>query len=201
MERTPMIPRHILAAAAGISLGVMALAGCAASQPDSGGATPPSSRQATDSSFNDQDIMFAQMMIPHHAQAVDMAEMILAKDAINPQVTGLAEKVHDAQGPEIALMASWLEGWGESTEVPGHAGHGMEGMMSEGDMQALQDATGDDAERLFLEQMIAHHMGAISMAQTEIENGQNPDATALAQQIMHDQRGEIETMNKLLTSL
>jgi uncharacterized protein (DUF305 family) len=197
-----MIPRRIVAAAAGISLSVMALTGCAPSQPDAGRTASPSPTQSpTDSGFNDQDVMFAQMMIPHHAQAVDMAEMILAKDDINPQVTELAEQIRDAQGPEIELMTSWLEGWGESVEGSGHSAHGMEGMMSEDDMQALEDATGDDAARLFLDQMTAHHMGAISMAETEIERGENADATALAQKIVDDQRAEIDTMSELRSSL
>ncbi len=196
-----MIPQRIVAAAAGISLGVMALSGCAASQPGAGGTASSSPTQsAPDSSFNDQDVMFAQMMIPHHAQAVEMAETILGKDDIDPRVTELAEQIRDAQGPEIELMTSWLESWGEGTEASGHAGHGMEGMMSEEDVQALEDASGDEAARLFLEQMITHHMGAISMAETEIESGQNTDGTALAQQIVDDQRAEIETMNELLSS-
>jgi uncharacterized protein (DUF305 family) len=195
-----MISRRTLAAVASVSLGVMALAGCAASQPKAG-TSPSPTQSATDSSFNDQDVMFAQMMSPHHSQAVDMAEAILAKDDVNPQVTALAEEIRDAQGPEIEVMTSWLEGSGESTEVSGHAGHGMHGMMSDEHMKALEDATGDDAARLFLDQMIAHHMGAISMAETEIESGQNADATALAQQIVDDQLAEIETMNVLLSSL
>ena len=197
-----MISRRVLAAAVSFSIGAIALAGCAASEPEAGG-SPSSSPtdSANDSSFNDQDVMFAQMMIPHHSQAVDMAEMILAKDDINPQVAELAEQIRDAQGPEIELMTSWLEGWGQSVEGSGHSVHGMEGMMSEEDMQALEDATGDEAARLFLDQMIAHHMGAISMAETEIESGQNADATALAQKIVDDQRDEIESMSELLSSL
>ena len=197
-----MISRRTLAAAAGISLSVLALTGCAASQPGADGAASTSPTQsATDSLFNDQDVMFAQMMIPHHSQAVDMAEMILAKDDIDPRVTELAEQIRDAQGPEIELMTSWLEGWGESVDGGGHSAHGMDGMMSEDDMQALEAATGDDAARLFLDQMITHHMGAISMAETEIESGQNSDAIRMAQQIVDDQRAEIDTMTELLSSL
>ncbi len=74
-------------------------------------------------------------------------------------------------------------------------------MMSEEDMAALESAEGREASRLFLEQMIEHHQGAIEMAEAEIEGGQNPDAVALAEKIASDQQAEIETMQELLTTL
>ena len=194
-----MISRRALAATVAISLGAIALSGCATTDSGAdGNASSSPSESAADPSFNDQDVMFAQMMIPHHAQAIDMAEILLAKDDIDPQVTELAERIRIAQGPEIELMTSWLESWDESVEGSGHS---MEGVIPEEDMQALEAATGDDAARLFLDQMIAHHMGAVSMADTEIESGRNADATALAQQIVDDQRAEIETMTALLQTL
>ncbi len=203
-----MLTRRILTSAVGaLALG-LGLNACAATAP-----TPHSSHTASapitsapstsdeDASFNDQDVMFAQMMIPHHAQAVEMAEMVLAKDAVDPQVTELAGKIRDAQEPEIDLMTSWLESWGQSTDAPGHGGHGMNGMMSEEDMRALEGATGDEGARLFVDQMIAHHLGAVEMAEAEIEHGQNPDATELAQKIVKDQRAEIDLMNSMLNTL
>lgn len=197
-----MIPPRVLTAAAGAFLAIAALAGCAAQGADLGGnsSTTPS-ESAADQSFNDQDVMFAQMMIPHHRQAVEMSEMILTKGDVESRITELAERVRDAQAPEIDLMTSWLEAWGEKEEASGHAGHGMEGMLSDAQLQELQDANGQDASMLFLESMIAHHMGAISMAEAEVENGRNADAMELAQQIIDDQRAEIEAMNKIIASL
>ena len=78
---------------------------------------------------------------------------------------------------------------------------GMEGMMSQADMDALKNARGVEASRLFLTQMIEHHQGAITMAQDEIKNGQFPDAIALAKSIVDSQQKEIDTMNQILSSL
>ena len=146
--------------------------------------------------------MFAQAMIPHHQQAVAMSDMILAKDGIDAKVTDLATQIKAAQAPEIAQMSGWLAGWGENPSPSMGMDHDMGGgMMSQADMDALDQATGKDAARLFLTGMITHHKGAITMAQNEVANGQNPEAIALAQKIITDQQAEITTMNQLLTQL
>lgn len=151
---------------------------------------------------NDADVMFAQAMIPHHQQAVAMSDMILAKDGIDPKVTDLATQIKAAQAPEIAQMSGWLAGWGENPSPSMGMDHDMGGgMMSQADMDALDQATGKDAARLFLTGMITHHKGAITMAQEQVANGQNPEAVALAQKIITDQQAEIATMNQLLTQL
>lgn len=196
---------------------VFAATACSDSDSDTGTtvatSTAPASagtpaEQAT--AHNDADVMFAQMMLPHHSQAIEMSDMLLAKDNIPAEVTALAEQIKTAQGPEIDQLESWLDQWGEPTKMPegDHDMPGMdggmaemEGMMSEEDMQALADAQGTDAARLFLEQMIAHHEGAVDMAQTEIEDGQFPDAVAMARTIVDTQQQEIDTMRQLLTTL
>jgi uncharacterized protein (DUF305 family) len=151
---------------------------------------------------NDADVMFAQGMIPHHQQAVAMSDMILAKDDIDPKVTDLATQIKAAQAPEIAQMSGWLAGWGQNPSPSMGMDHDMGGgMMSQADMDALDQATGKEAARLFLTGMITHHKGAITMAQHEVANGQNPEAVALAQKITTDQQAEITTMTQLLTQL
>jgi uncharacterized protein (DUF305 family) len=151
---------------------------------------------------NDADVMFAQGMIPHHQQAVAMSDMILAKDDIDPKVTDLATQIKAAQAPEIAQMSGWLAGWGENPSPSMGMDHDMGGgMMSQADMDALDQATGKEAARLFLTGMITHHKGAITMAQNEVANGQNPEAVALAQKIITDQQAEITSMTQLLTQL
>ena len=139
------------------------------------------------------------MMIPHHEQAVEMSDTILGKDGIDDQVQALAQQIKDAQAPEIELMQSWLTNWGmgASGDMSG-MGHG-DGMMSDGDMAALEAADGAEAARLFLEQMIVHHEGAIEMAQTELDQGANEEVIALAQAILDTQTTEIATMENLLT--
>ncbi|WP_324253907.1 DUF305 domain-containing protein [Microbacterium schleiferi] len=151
--------------------------------------------------FNTADSMFAMMMIPHHQQAVEMSDMLLGKSGVDQQVMDLAQQIKDAQAPEIDLMQSWLEAWGMS-DAGGMDGMDMgDGMMSDGDMAVLESAEGADAARLFLEQMITHHEGAIEMAQAELADGVNPDAIALAQTIVDAQTTEIALMRDLLTQI
>ena len=158
---------------------------------------------------NDADVQFAQGMIPHHQQAVEMSDLTLAKADADARVLTLAQQIKAAQGPEITQMMGWLEGWG-FTKMPGdddedHSGHagmeGMDGMMTEKDMQELEEATGADASRLFLEGMVKHHEGAVEMAETEISDGENPDAIELAETIITTQQQEITVMKDLLTQL
>lgn len=158
-------------------------------------------------------MMFAHMMIPHHHQAIEMSDTIMGKQGIDPRVIDLAKQIKAAQGPEIDTMQGWLNQWG-MTGMPGMTGlpgthnmpgmddmPGMDGMMSPADMQALQNAQGVDASKLFLTGMIKHHQGAITMAQNEIKNGQFADAIALAKSIATSQQNEIDTMNQILSSL
>lgn len=155
---------------------------------------------------NDADIMFAQMMIPHHQQAVEMSEMLLAKEGIPAQVVEFAQGVIDAQGPEINRMNAMLEAWDQQPVTDsGGMDHGkmggMSGMMSQEDMAALEEAQGTEAARLYLEQMTTHHEGAVDMARDEVADGQNPHAITLAEQVISDQEAEIAQMQQMLTDL
>lgn len=150
--------------------------------------------------FSQADIMFAQMMIPHHEQAIEMSDLILAKDDVSPEVVELAEQIKAAQGPEIEQMESWLEEWGvPAMRGDGHgAMGGMGGMLSEAEMDEIEAADGAEGEQLFLEGMIEHHEGAIAMAEQHQENGENPEALALTASIIESQTAEIEQMEQLL---
>lgn len=151
--------------------------------------------------FNSADVTFAQMMIPHHEQAVEMSDDILAKDGIDQQVVDLATEIKAAQEPEITLLKEWLTIWdADEAGMPG-MDHGSDGMMSADDMTALQDASGEEASRLFLEQMTVHHEGAIVMAQVELDEGESTDAQALAEAIVTTQTDEIAVMNDILGTL
>ncbi|MFH8253140.1 DUF305 domain-containing protein [Microbacterium sp. B2969] len=195
--RTVAVASTALAAA-------LVLAGCAPQQSTMPGMNHESGMMSSSESadYNEADAMFATMMIPHHEQAIEMADMVLAKEGVDARVTDLATDIKEAQGPEIKTMQGWLEDWGvaDDSDSMGGMDHG-DGMMSEDDMAALDAATGPEASRLFLEQMIMHHEGAIEMAQTEVESGQNPDAVALANKIVEDQTTEIATMQDLLEQL
>lgn len=190
------------AATAAITLtALLALAGCTGTAGNGGMDNMPGmgSSASPAADVNNADMQLTMMMIPHHEQAVEMADMILAKDGIDERVITLAEQIKAAQGPEIELMESWLDDWGTPMGDMDGMDHG--GMMSGADMQALEDATGVEASRLFLEQMIVHHEGAIDMAQAEVDNGENADVIALAEDIIASQTAEITTMEDILTTL
>lgn len=149
------------------------------------------------SAHNDADVMFAQMMIPHHLQAVQMSEVLLGKDGVPDDVRELAESIKAAQAPEVQQLTGWLSEWGAPVEAD-MGGHHMDGMVSEADLAKLTNAPGEDAARLYLQQMIGHHEGAVTMAQTEIDDGRNPDAVAMARSIVETQNKEIDAMKRML---
>lgn len=172
--------------------------------------TPPSAAASTATtsaaagSFAAQDVTFAQMMAAHHLQAVEMADMLLQKTGVDSRVSALASAIKGEQQPEITRMNGWLTAWGSKPVTSSMNGSSMTdggGMMSTADMDALANASGAKASRLFLTQMITHHTGAIAMAKTEITSGKSIEAVALANSITTSQTGEIATMQKLLTSL
>jgi uncharacterized protein (DUF305 family) len=177
------------------------------SAPATASASAPSgSATAVAGEHNAADTTFAQMMIPHHAQAVEMSDMMLAKQGVPAKVTALAQKIKAAQAPEIETMTGWLKSWNEPTEAAGGHdmsthGAGMGGMMSDDDMKKLDAAQGTEAAKLFLTQMTAHHQGAIMMAKTEETGGQDADAVALAKAIVTAQQKEIQEMQDLLATL
>jgi uncharacterized protein (DUF305 family) len=147
------------------------------------------------------DVSFAQGMIPHHQQAIEMAAHVRAEGA-DPDVRALAVRIEDAQGPEIEEMTGWLEDWGEDASPDdGHgAEHGStgDGMMTESEMDAFDAASGAELDAMFLEMMIRHHEGAITMAEEEVADGSFPDAVARAEAIAATQAAEIDEMQRLL---
>lgn len=171
-------------------------AGTPGTDPGPGG-TPSNS---VPTSVNAADQMFVTMMIPHHRQAIEMADIVLEKDGVDQRVLDLAQQIKDAQGPEIQTMEGWLDSWGVGVGMPGGMSGG-DGMMSDDDMDALEAADGTEASRLFLEQMMMHHEGAINLARGAVSNGQNPDVIALAEQIIATQADEIAIMQELLTTI
>ncbi|MBJ7307881.1 MAG: DUF305 domain-containing protein [Acidimicrobiia bacterium] len=160
--------------------------------------------------YNATDIGFAQGMIPHHAQAIEMADLALTNTK-NPDVLVLANKIKAAQSPEIVKLSGWLRDWGQTVpstasgsmdhDMSGMGGMMMDGMMSQADMDRLETSTGTEFDRLWIELMIQHHEGAVKMSKTEVAGGKNPDAIALAQAIISSQQAEITTMESLLKKM
>jgi uncharacterized protein (DUF305 family) len=151
------------------------------------------------------DVEFAQGMIPHHVQAVDMSALVPERSDM-PEVLALAEEIQAAQQPEIDQMTQMLENWGE--DVPDadgddpHAGHGesddMAGMMSDDDMADLEAASGSEFDRMWLTMMIEHHEGAISMSESVLADGTDSEVEELAAEIIEVQQEEIDVMRDLL---
>jgi uncharacterized protein (DUF305 family) len=170
-----------------------------------GGSSQPSASASAATAFNDADVQFAQMMIPHHQQAVQMATLAEAR-AADPEVKQLAAQVKAAQDPEIQTMTGWLTAWGQSTAAPdgGHNMPGMgsmPGMMSDEEMAKLEAASGAEFDRMFAQMMIAHHNGAIQMARDEQQKGSNGDAKALAATIEKAQTAEVAKLETILDRL
>lgn len=190
------------ATAALVLSAALVLAGCSTGTEDDSmpGMDHGSSEHTADA--NDADVMFASMMIVHHEQAIEMSDVVLAKDDVDPEVAALARDIKTAQGPEIEQLQGWLDDWGVNPDDQEMApmDHG-DGMMSEEDLAALEAAGGAEASQLFLEHMIVHHEGAVEMAQIQVDGGSNPGAVELAQTIIDAQTAEIQEMEDLLTSL
>ncbi len=169
---------------------------------DHGGMMATSAPASAAATFTDADVTFAESMIPHHQQAVQMAAMAEAQ-ASNAEVKELAAKIKAAQQPEIDTMNGWLTAWGQpSPSASMGMDHGsMPGMMSGADMTMLMGAKGAAFDKQFLTMMISHHEGAIEMAKQETAQGSNADAKALAEKIVTDQQAEITTMKAILGRL
>jgi len=155
------------------------------------------SSPSSKSEYSGDDIMFAQMMIPHHQQAVEMSDLAL-KNSNNPQVLKLAEQIKAAQEPEISQMKSWLSSAGQS--LMGDHGMHMDGMLSDDEIEQLRQSTGIVFDKLFLTGMIAHHEGALSMV-SMIKDSENEEAKTLAQNIKVSQSAEIDLMKRYLAEL
>ena len=196
-----------LALAAGLTLAACgddggsdtATTGSGSSSGEHGGGHSGGDKDSESAEGNAADVEFLTGMKPHHEQAVEMSDIVLAA---NPpaEVAKIAQQIKDAQSPEIEQMDQMLTALGEETDGGEHEGHstGHGGMMSEEDLADLEAARGIEAARLYLEAMIAHHEGAIEAADAEIEDGKYGPAVALAKEIKTAQEAEIAEMQALL---
>ncbi|MCF3130894.1 DUF305 domain-containing protein [Streptomyces olivochromogenes] len=206
---TTRTPARRAALVAVLAAAALLLAACGGEDHDSAGHTghgASASPSAGAEAHNAQDVSFAQGMIPHHRQALEMAALA-ADRASSVRVKDLAARIQKAQDPEIRTMTGWLTSWGEDVPMAGtdHSHHsgmsgmpGMSGMMSAKDMDRLKKASGKEFDTMFLTMMIDHHRGAVAMATTEKDEGRYGPATSTADDIVTAQNGEIKEMNQLL---
>ncbi|MPY61040.1 DUF305 domain-containing protein [Streptomyces spongiae] len=205
-------PARRLAAVCALSAGALLLTACGGGDDmggmDHGGGKSSASAEAGSgsgagsASFNDADVAFAQMMIPHHEQALEMARLADGR-ASDETIKDIAAKVEQAQDPEIRTMTGWLTSWKQPTAVESMPGmeHGGDGMMSEADMTGLKAMKGADFDKMFAEMMIEHHEGAISTAKAERAEGKNADAKKLAEAVVTTQSAEIKQLKGILEQL
>jgi len=152
------------------------------------------------------DVRFMQGMIGHHAQAVEMTAL-LASRTNRDDMRKLALRIEVSQSDEINMMRHWLEARGQPVPGP-HAMHAhgatlMPGMLTPDEMQRLADAKGAGFDRLFLEGMIKHHGGALTMVQELFATpgaGQEAEIFAFASDVDADQRMEIDRMQAMLNA-
>jgi uncharacterized protein (DUF305 family) len=204
MNRTTTVRRVLLSGAAAVI--TLVVAACGTNNMNHEPATPTDSTNAT---FNDADVAFALMMIPHHEQAVEMATLAETR-ATDPELREIAADIKAAQEPEIATLTGWLQSWGMPTTMPTSGGHGdgmpggsteMPGMMSEQEMADLGQSSGVEFDRMFARMMIAHHNGAIQMCHDVAASGANPDVQALAATIEQAQSAEVARLQTILDRL
>ncbi|MGV0376101.1 DUF305 domain-containing protein [Corynebacterium hadale] len=147
---------------------------------------------------NGVDLHFLGMMTPHHQQAVDMSDIILAADGTSEATADLAERIKVGQEEEIDTMVDWAEQWGQDDLMAQHAPHIANGMITPEQMEQLKTLEGEDADTLFLQLMHSHHEGAVAMTQDQIDNGGYQPLVDLAQQMLDVQTAEMDEMEQLL---
>jgi uncharacterized protein (DUF305 family) len=179
-----------------------ALSSCSTASTENRGANASSATSTEQTaSHNEDDVMFAQMMIPHHQQAVTLTALVPDRST-NPDLIALAAKIAGEQQPEIGGMRALLTQWDVKTaEMPhesGHAGMAMQGMINDATMIKLDSLKGADFDTLWLQSMINHHQGAIEMAKVEIADGKNADMITMAKNIVSAQQAEIDQMKQIL---
>ncbi|MEU7824790.1 DUF305 domain-containing protein [Catellatospora sp. NPDC049133] len=182
--------------------------GCAGTQTTQSAPVPAVAQPSPTQQFNDTDVQFLQQMIPHHQQALMMAQMA-AQKAADADVKQLAVEIEQEQKPEIEQMSAWLQQWGKPVPSmgPGMALPSMSPPMGRGmmpsmgpmpDMGQMQNMTGEQFDQMFLQMMIAHHEDAVAMAKAEIAGGANPAVKQLAAKIQASQTAQIQQMRQML---
>ena len=162
-----------------------------------GASSPTPDAQAP--KHNAADVSFAQKMIPHHQQALDMAAMVPSRTT-NRDLIVMAKHIAMDQQAQIDTLQGLLQQWGEpaAPDHMGHGGMGMDGMVDAATMDRLPALKDTEFDELWLRSMIVHHQGAVAMAEPEIAQGENPTAVKMAKVIVDWQQLEIGRMHAML---
>jgi uncharacterized protein (DUF305 family) len=184
------------------ALAVTAAVACSADHGATTGGTHEDMAMGTIAGGTDVDAGFARDMGVHHAQAVEMAELVNGRTT-DPEVGVMARDIALTQQYQIGEMRGWLDAWGlppTSTDEPmawmGMSGP-MPGLASDEELAALRDATGAEVDRLFVELMIRHHQGGVSMAEAARDHAEAPYVRQLASSIVDSQTAEVGTLEQI----
>jgi uncharacterized protein (DUF305 family) len=169
-----------LAVAATLLLGMSPLAAC-----------------SSPATHNSADVAFAQGMVPHHEQALEMTELVASRTE-STHVLDLAERISKSQQPEVDRMNGWLKSWGAPVQASSHTAHGHSDDHGVVELGNLADLRGAEFDRQWLSLMIQHHRGAVEMAREHLDAGTDPSTRKLAQDVIAAQEKEIAEMESLL---
>jgi uncharacterized protein (DUF305 family) len=158
---------------------------------------PQRSPDPQSNAHNAADVTFAQKMIPHHQQALDMAA-IVPSHTTNRKLIVMAKHIALDQQAQIDTLQGLLQQWGEAQDHGEHHRMAMDGMVDAATMERLPTLTGAEFDDLWLQSMITHHQGAVAMAEPEIAQGQDPTAVKMAKIIVEWQQFEIGQMHAML---
>lgn len=145
---------------------------------------------------NSADVRYVRMMIQHHAQALVLTRLVPSRSG-SAAVKRLAERVTSAQQPEIGTMKGWLSRNGRTEQAEGHDHGAMPGMATDAQLKQLRAAKGKAFDKLFLQRMITHHQGAVTMATEVLSKGNNVQVEEMADDVVAQQTTEISRMRAL----
>jgi uncharacterized protein (DUF305 family) len=193
----PSPSSRIVAVAAALATAAV-VASCSTATDHSQHGSSATTSSAVVAAHNADDVMFAQMMIPHHQQAVELSALVPQHTA-NQALVALAAKISGEQQPEINAMKALLLQWDVDPGAMGdHSGMAMQGMVDDATMAKLNSLRGPEFDTLWLQSMINHHQGAIEMANNEIAKGQSVDMITMAKAMVTAQQAEINQMKQML---
>lgn len=152
----------------------------------------------SDEDHNDTDVHFLGMMVPHHEQAIEMSDVLLASDVEDPEVRDLAQRIKAGQEEENEQMRAWADEWGVQEDMEHHSRHIANGMFMPEDLEAFAQLEGEELRTTFLEWMHHHHKQVIAMTQGEVDNGAYGPLREMGKEMINVQTAEMGEMEQIL---
>jgi len=190
MRTLPLFAAPLLAA-------TLLLAGCSPTETSPTETMLSERTDAMPAEANDTDVHFLGMMVPHHQQAIDMSDVLLASDVDDPALRDLAQRIRDGQQRENGQMNAWADEWGIDADMELHSRHIANGMVSPGVYESFTTLEGEALRTRFLELMHFHHQEVIAMTQDQVDNGGYAPLREMAAEMITVQTAEMAEMEKM----